>query len=269
MQEDIKNYNNPKDHFLGVATLFLLVGTVFLGIWTIREIKGKNTIGGPSISVNGKGEVFAIPDIALITFSIREEAKTSKEATSKLASKEVKALDFLSSNDIAQKDIKTISINTYPKYEYKKTNLVCTSVWCPPDYGRQEIVGFEATETIQVKIRNTEIVGNIIDGLANVEVGEINGPEFSVDDLDSLKSQARKLAIEDAKKKASVLKKDLGVRLVRIISYNEGGDYPIYYGYGMGGDVAKMESSIPASVPSVSTGEQKIVSNITIVYEIR
>jgi len=259
-----QNFKSPKDKLFGIATLFLLVATVFLTTLFIKEVNGKNTDSFSNISVSGSGEVFAVPDVALVTFSIREVAKTSKEAIAKMTEKETKALDFLKSQNIDKKDIKTLWFNAYPKYEYIRTQIICTPEWCPSSSGKQEIVGYEASETVQVKIRNIDTVGDIIDGITKTGIGEVNGPEFSVDDPDALKAEARKKAIEDAKKKAEVLRKDLGVRLVRIISYSEGGDYPTYYG--IGGDVATMNTKTESSpAPNISAGEQKIISNITIV----
>lgn len=264
-----QNQKSSKDNLFGAASLFLLVATAFLVVLFVKELKVNESDAMPSVAVSGSGEVFAVPDVAMITFSIREEAKTSKEATDKMASKETKVLEFLKEKGIEEKDIKTLWLNTSPKYEYTKVMTVCTSEWCPPSSQNQQIVGYETSQTIQVKIRETDKAGEIISGITAVGVGEVSGPEFSVDDPDALQEQARKLAIEDAKEKAEVLRKDLGVKLVRIISYSEGGNYPMYYG--MGGDMAVRNESKAesAQAPSLSTGEQKVTSNVTIVYEIK
>lgn len=266
---NINSYKTPKEHLFGVITLFLLVATVFLIILAVKEVRAKDKNSMPTISVSGQGEVYAIPDISIITFSIREEAKTSKEATNKVAAKEASAFEFLASKGIDKKDIKTLWFNTLPRYEYRNTSISCTPTYCPPSSGKQELVGYESSETVQVKVRDIDKSGDIVSGLTSAGIGEVNGPEFSVDNPDVLKAEARRLAIEDAKEKAKILKNDLGVKLVRIISFNEGGDYPIYYG--MGGDqMSRMETkATPAPEINFSTGEQKIISNVSIVYEIK
>lgn len=264
-----QNQKSSKDNLLGSASLFLLVATAFLVVLFVKELKPSKSEAMPSIAVSGSGEVFAVPDVAMITFTIKEEAKTSKEATDKMTAKETKALEFLKEKGIEEKDIKTLWLNTSPKYEYAKPMTVCTPEWCPPSTQNQQIVGYETNQTIQVKVRDTDKAGEIISGITSVGVGEVSGPEFSVDDVDALKAESRRLAIEDAKEKAEVLRKDLGVKLVRIISYSEGGDYPMYYA--MGGDMAVRNESKAdvAQAPSLSTGEQKITSNVTIVYEVK
>ncbi|HRH30883.1 MAG TPA: SIMPL domain-containing protein [Candidatus Paceibacterota bacterium] len=264
-----QNQKSSKDNLFGSVSLFLLVATAFLVVLLIKELKPNKSEAMPSIAVSGSGEVFAVPDVAMITFTIKEEAKTSKEATDKMTAKETKALEFLKEKGIEEKDIKTLWLNTSPKYEYAKPMTVCTPEWCPPSTQNQQIVGYETNQTIQVKVRDTEKAGEIISGITAIGIGEVSGPEFSVDDVDALRVEARKLAIEDAKEKAKVLGKDLDVKLVRIISYSEGGDYPMYYA--MGGDMSvrnEAKADTPQA-PALSTGEQKITSSVTIVYEIK
>ena len=66
-------------------------------------------------------------------------------------------------------------------------------------------------------------------GLGTTGVSDLSGPNFAIDKEDALKAEARKKAIDDAKKKAEVLAKDLGVSLGKITSFNESGNYPIMY----------------------------------------
>ncbi|MEK9186649.1 MAG: SIMPL domain-containing protein, partial [Patescibacteria group bacterium] len=101
--------------------------------------------------------------------------------------------------------------------------------------------------------------------MGEVPVTEISGLTFTSKNEEGQIREARKKAIEDAKGKASVLAKDLGVRLVRIVNFYESGNYPpIYYKGAMSIGGAEADSG----VPTVPTGENKIVSNITITYEL-
>src|SRR3989338_6144941 len=100
-----------------------------------------------------------------------------------------------------------------------------TEYSCPPRPGKSVISGYEASESITVKVRNTDDVGTIMQGLGTIGVSNLSGPNFSIDDEDALKAEARKKAIDDAREKAKILAKDLGVRLGRISSFSEGGGY--------------------------------------------
>jgi uncharacterized protein YggE len=246
--------------------------SLFFAVKFLSEFRSYRMMGSSEynfITVSGHGEVTAVPDIASVSFTISKEAKTLKEAQSKMADTEKKALDFLKTSRIEDKDIRTSNISSYPKYDYVRNTCpqTGTEVMMYDCGGKQVLVGYVASENITVKIRNADEVGTIVQGLGGAGVSNLNGPNFEVDDEDALKVQARKKAIEDARAQAEVLAKDLGVRLVRISSFNEGGNYyPMYYGK----DMEMSASSAPASLPAVvPKGENTISSDVTITYQIR
>ncbi|MEI6580928.1 MAG: SIMPL domain-containing protein [bacterium] len=223
-----------------------------------------------SITFSGHGEIAAIPDIANISFTIKKEASTVKVAQEGVALVEKKVLDMLKLNNIADKDIKTVSASFNPKYEYrydlngKMVPCALSSVYpCP---GKNVVVGYEAYESINLKIRNTDDTGKIMQELGTLGVSDLNGPNFTVDNEDGLKVLARKKAIEDAKEKAKSLSKDLGIHLGKITSFSESGNYPVpMYAKGM-----SLDSSISAAAPAVvPKGENIISSDVSITYEIR
>ena len=256
-------------HFGKVVILVLLV--ICAGKF-LMECGGneKNSIDNQNvISFSGHGEVSAVPDIANVDFTIEKDAKTVKEAQANVAAVESKALDFLKANNVAVKDIKTTNSSFYPKYEYvvdTKAGTACTPYGCSPQPGKNVITGYTATESISVKIRNTDDAGKIIEGLGTVGVSNLNGPNFAIDKEDALKDNARKLAIDEAKSKANKLAKDLGIRLGKITSFNEGGNYPTP----MYSAKAMMTDSVVASAPAqLPVGENLITSDVTITYQIK
>ena len=267
-----------------VSFVFLVVLSLFFVVKLLAEFKSYGMMGSNganTITVSGHGEVNAVPDIASVYFTIMKEAKTVKEAQAGVAVIEKSALDFLKTKDVAPKDIKTSNASFYPKYEYKQA--VCPLIqvderavgisnkssgvapyYCPTS--KQVIVGYTASESITVKIRKTDDAGAIMQGLGATGVSDLNGPNFAIDDEDGLKAQARKEAIDDAKGKARVLAKDLGVSLGRIANFSESGNYyPMYYGSAMMKDSAS-SAPAPAEIPK---GENTISSDVTITYEIR
>lgn len=254
-----------------VATLIivLLLLGVFLFAESIKSFREYSFVGSGvpvtnTISVSGEGEMFAIPDTAVFTFSVIETAETVA-ATEDLASEKVNAaVEALKEMGIEEKDIKTVSFNLYPKYEWNTPE--CLRYPCP---GRTQVqTGFELNQSVQVKVRDTAQAGGAIETVTGLEVQNVSGLSFSVADEDEVMAEARTLAIEDAKVKAEALAEELGVRLVRIVGFNEqGGDMPMPYmarseALGLGGAMDDAAVSLPA-------GEDRIVSNVHIVYEIR
>lgn len=262
--------NKEKSHLVKAGFVLMIILSLYFVTKIITEVKSYKFIGdgvpaSNTISFDGKGEVSATPDLATISFTIREEATDMKNAQSKVTTKESAVLDFLNKSGIAKKDIKTENYSSYPKYDYGNP--------CYGGYGapcRQEppkITGYEVSENISVKVHDITQAGDIVKGIGAVGVSDMNGPNFSIEKEDALKAQARKMAIEEAKAKAETLAHDLGVRLVRIVNFSENGNYPIFYGKEM--MTADSAVSVSSPAPQLPTGENKIISNVTITYEIR
>ena len=257
-----------------VMLVFLVVLSLFFAVKLLVEFRSYGMMGSNeanTITLSGHGEVKAVPDIANVYFTIRKEGKTVKEAQTAVVVVEKKALDFLKENKVAEKDIQTSNASFNPKYEYMydtKSLMPCSEFGCPPRPGKNVISGYEAYESITVKVRNTDDVGKVMQGLGTLGVTELSGPNFAIDNEDALKAEARKKAIDDAREKAKVLAKDLGVSLGRIANFSEGGGYggPIYYAK----DAMMAESVGSAPVPAeIPKGENTISSDVTITYEIR
>lgn len=249
---------------LGMLALFLLVGTLY-AVKSYRYI-GSGVTATNTISVSGEGEVSAVPDIATFSVTVQERADDVTTAQTKATEKGNEIIAYLKGQDIDEKDIKTADYSVYPRYEYQ--NAVCTSGYCPP--GKQVLDGYEVTQTINVKVRDTEKAGALLSGVGSLGASSVSGLTFAVDDEDGLKSAAREKAIAQADEKAEELARQLGVHLVRVVGFNESSDYPMY-AYGRGGVAmdamsAKVEA---APVPELPVGENKITSNVTVTWEIR
>ncbi len=254
-----------------VIALMLL--SLFLLAKFVAEVKAFRFIGSnPSsqsiISVSGKGEVVKIPDLATFSFSVTEESLVVSEAQTEAAKQINAILDYLKKNGVAEKDITTSGYNIYPRYEYGSDNSLYAQYQYEtqkPD-GKQKLAAYVVTESITVKVRKLEDAGKLLAGIGEQGATNISGLTFDFDKRDELVKEARDKAITEARKEASKLAKSLGVSLVRIVSYSDGGYYPMYKtmaaeAYGRGGD---------ASVaPSIPVGEDKIISNVTITYEIK
>lgn len=249
-----------------LALLVLLVA--FFAIKTINEVKASRYIGDDvggnrTISFTGQGEAFAIPDIATITYTAMSRKDTVAAAQKEVTEKIDASLAFLDKSGVEERDIKTVSYTSYPQYEQQAP---CYGYPCPTPSAK--IIGYEVSQTITVKVRDTDTAGTILQGLGDIGVSNISGPDFSIDDEDAIKAEARELAIKDAQEKAKVLARQLDIRIGKMVGFSESGDFPIYYAkdmaYGMGGAEA---TAAPA--PSLPVGENKVTSNVTITYEIR
>ena len=264
--------NNYK-YLVWAGTLALVFLSVYL-IAVTKQVKN-NSDTGNTISFSGEGKVFAVPDVAAISFSIVTEAPTSKAAQDANSVKSKKVVDFLKSQNIADKDIKTSGYNVYPQYSnnYPRPCPLTQGVqsMMEPSYpcldNNPRITGYQVSQSFEVKVRDLEKVSTILDGLVSAGANQVNNLGFKVDNEEQLKEQARELAIKDAKEKANTLKKQLGIRLGKIVNFQEGGYYPVYFRAEAGGFGGGVGGDNP--VPSVPAGENEITINVTITYQIK
>ncbi|KKW19272.1 MAG: hypothetical protein UY63_C0017G0049 [Parcubacteria group bacterium GW2011_GWA2_51_10] len=250
---------------LGVLALFLLVSTV-------GELKALRFIGSGvpatnTITVSGDGEVFAVPDTATFSVAVRETAKEVKDAQDVATKKGNDIIAYLKQAGVPEKDIKTTDYSVQPQYEWSRSVCPAGSEFCPP--GKQVLTGFQVSQTLSVKVRDTKKAGDLLSGVGSRGASEVSGLSFTIDDEDALKAEARDKAIKKAQEKAEVLARSLGVSLVRVVGFYESEGPMPYYAYGMGGDERALAAPMKAPAPDVPVGENKIVSNVTVTYEIK
>ncbi|MDD4466942.1 MAG: SIMPL domain-containing protein [Candidatus Pacebacteria bacterium] len=238
--------------FFSVATLSLLFLTVYIGILIANGIEERKYLSGETrtIVISAEGESFAKPDIASIQLSIRSEKETVDKAMEENTNKTDKVIDFLKKEGIEEKDIKTISFNIYPLYRYDK--------------GMEGYIsGYEVLHSLEVKIREIGKTGEIIAGATKEGINQAGNLIFSVEKEEELREMAREEAIIKAKEEAEKIASQLDVKVKRIVSFSETTDklnMPFYrdnMNFGMGGG------------PEIGFGENRIVSNVSIVFEIR
>ncbi len=246
---------------------FLVAAIIFVGAKAVNAIVNFDSNPTPPsnvITVSGEGKVSAVPDVATISFTVSTDADTTAHAQDASAKKVNVALALLKDLKIDDKDIKTSSYNVSPRYSYPQP---CYST-LPCQYNQeQKIIGFTASQSVDIKVRDIDITGKVLAALGDAGITNLYGPNFTIDNEDALKAQARKDAIEKARAQAKQLASDLGVRLVRVVNYSEGNNYPIYYSktadsMGMGAAPARPEVSVP-------TGQNEIVIDVSVTYEIR
>ena len=165
----------------------LVILAVFLLV-EINQVSNTATTTN-TVSFSGEGKVTAKPDIAVISASILTQAVDSKSAQDNNSTKSNAVDSFLKKQSIAEKDIKTSGYNITPQYKY-------------PPYGDQAtITGYQVTQSYEIKVRDLTKVSTILSGLVTAGANQVNNLGLQIENPDALKSQARQLAIDDAKKR--------------------------------------------------------------------
>ncbi|MBU1177518.1 MAG: SIMPL domain-containing protein [Patescibacteria group bacterium] len=232
---------------LSVSGIVGVFNKIKEGKYIGQEIETKNTI-----TVSDTGEIYAKPDLGIAVFSVKTEKNTVAQAMTENTQKMNKIISSMKNLGVEEKDLKTTAFNIYPRYNYLET-------------GTRILAGYEITQSLQVKIRDLEKIGDIVQAATDAGSNQIGDLSFTIDNEDAFKKQAREEAINKAKAKAKELADQLGVDLVRIVGFYESGEQPIYY------DTYSAKEAIGiggGGAPQIETGENKISVSVSITYEI-
>lgn len=249
-----------KQHRIAFSILAILVGIVLILmiISAIIAFAGKGGVGrgnnnSNTINFTGEGKVYTKPDIAFVDFSVVTQGTDINDVQDANTKKMNNVVDFLKGFGIEEKDIKTTNYNLYPQYTYENNKI-------------PQIMGYQINQTLSVKIRKIDQAGEILKKVVSTGINQVNSFYFGVENDEQMKEQARQAAIEDAKKKAEKMAAQIGIRLGRIVGFieNSGGyPAPMYdyaKGYGIGGG---------GGTPNIQAGENEIIMNVTLIYEIK
>ncbi len=232
-----------------VLGLLIIVGIYFI---VLIDHTANTATTANTVTFSGEGKVMARPDIAVISFSIVTESTTSKDSQDQNSRRSTAVTDFLKKEGVDEKDIKTVSYNIYPQYNY-------------PQLSRPQISGYQTNQTFEVKVRKLDNVSKILDGIVAAGANQVNNLGLQIDEPEKLKAEARAKALEDARKKAEELEDQVGIKLGKIVNYSEGlgGIPPIPY------DVRLKEGMGGGGGPDISIGQNEIVVNVNLTYQIK
>ncbi len=203
----------------------------------------------PMINVSGEGKVFATPDEACITVAVDTKGKNSTEVK-KLNDQKIEAvLNFIKKSKIPTSDFRTQRVSLNPQYDYETKKHT-----------------FNASQTIEINLKDLSKYDALMEGLVDAGINQIKSVDFKSSKMITLESDARKLAIRNAKAKAedyvSVLGQKVGKAIV--ISDNTQTFYPqpMY--------AQQMKSMDMESQPreTLAVGEIAIVANVTVSFSL-
>ena len=257
MTEQYKMYIVKTIIGVGVLLGIFLITESLYTYKQMRDLQGVNTI-----TVNGTGKVEKAPDTARVSFTIEDVEKTLAPAQEVVSKKIDNVTTSLTTIGIAKEDVTTDSYSSYPEYTYPQA--LCTINGCTNP--TPILKGYHVAHAITIKIKDLTKTDDVLTALGKVGVTNMSGPNFGFDDEKVVAREARDLAITDAQKEADKLAKSLGVHLVRVVSFNEGGNVPVPMYNTMAASAAPMAKSDTVSIP---TGSQKVETNVSITYEIR
>lgn len=252
--EEQKQFDLSNRFFKLIAVLVLGILIFFVG-QMVYESKLLNQQNQNQITVSGEGKVYAKPDVAIVSLGVNTTGATVAVVTKNNTDKMNAVIDTIKNLGIEEKDIQTTNYNLTPLYNYT-------------EYAGRIFQGYTLDQNVQVKIRDFTKIGDVLSEGTTNGANLVGDLQFTIDDPEQLKNEARAKAIAQAKANADNLAKASGVRLGKIINVFESNNYyPTVYSnkaLGMGGAVSE---SAPA--PSIQPGQQEVTITINLTYQVK
>jgi len=199
-----------------------------------------------TVTVSGVGTVTAAPDMAEITTGVVTQAPTAAQALAANSQAMERLLQALGSLGIATRDIQTTDISVSPQRRQGKDGQ-------PP-----EIVGYEVSNQVRVKVRDLARLGRVLDQQVGQGANLVYGIRFGLQEPAPRLDEARKLAMADARRKAELYATAAGLKVGRVIAVQEAG------AASPRPEMAP-RALMSAAVP-VAPGEQEIKTSVTVTF---
>lgn len=254
--EETKKTIDLSDRFFKLIGVFLAIITIFIISQLVYQFKALPQNYPQQISVTGEGKAYSKPDIAMINLGMHSEALKSQDAVDKNNTIMNNVINSVKDLGIEEKDIKTTSYNLSPLYIYTEKG--------------RTFKGYSLDQQLQVKIRNFEKVSDVLDKASSLGANTIGDLQFTVDNPETAKSEARAKAIENAKEKAVSIFTQSGLQMGNLINVYEGGFGGCGLGcakptYGLGGAMDKIASV----APEIQPGQTEISTTVTLTYWVK
>ncbi|TDE53375.1 SIMPL domain-containing protein [Flavobacterium sp. GT3P67] len=221
----------------------LILSVLFISMSYGQEVKQV-----PQVNVSGEGKVKVIPDQATVAVTVETKGNNAKEVKKQNDEKIEAVLKFIKKMNLAPTDYKTQRVSLNPQYDYEKKKH-----------------SYNATQTIEILLRDLLKYDELMEGLVDQGINRIDNVTFQSSKLAQYQSEARKLAMKEAKLKAEDYVSVLGQKVGRAMTISDNSQ--TYYPQPMYAAMKTMEMS-DASAPreTLAVGEINITANVTVSF---
>lgn len=206
----------------------------------------------PTLSITGKGQISAVPDMATVLLSVSNEGATAREALSANSASMGAVMDRLKVAGIEERLIQTSGLTVSPRWDHGRND------GRPP-----RITGYVAANQVTARVEDLEKLGRILDDAVSDGANGLGGISFGLKDPAPAMAEARRLSVLDAIEQAELYADAAGVKLLRITGITPQAGFrpaPMMAARSM---AAEMVDAVP-----VSGGEIETRAEVTITWEI-
>lgn len=203
----------------------------------------------PQVIVNGEGIVKVVPDEAYIVVSVENKGNNAADVKKQNDATVAKVVSAIKKTKLAEKDVQTRRVTLQPQYDYEKKKYT-----------------YFATQTISILLRDLGQYDGIMESLIEAGVNQVSSVEFRSSKIEQARTEARKKAMADAKRKADDYVSAVGQKAGKAITITDS-EQPVYFPrhYEMA-----MAKTANADMPeqTLAIGEIEVKANVNVSFSL-
>ena len=222
----------------------VVLSMMFMTMSYAQEIKQV-----PQISVAGEGKVKVVPDQATISATVETKGNVAKDVKKQNDQQMEAVLKVIKKMNLSPADYRTQRVSLNPVYDYEKKKT-----------------SYNATQTVEIVLRDLSQYDDLMEGLVNQGINRIDNVIFQSSKLAQYQSEARKLAMKDAKLKAEDYVSVLGQKVGKAMTISDNSQIyqpqPVYARM----KTMAMDESATTTRETLAEGEITITANVSVSF---
>ncbi len=199
------------------------------------------------MTFTGEGKVVVKSDVAKISFGYNASGSNAGALIDQGSKKISAAVEAIKKLGVEEADIKTTRYSLTPQYNA---------------YGQPS--GYIFEESFEIKVKDFEKIEEILGAGTQAGLNMIGGITFAQGDPEVALSEARNLAIDNARKKAEATVPKLGLKLGKVMyMYEE--QFPVY------AEERAMKAGAPLEyrLPTIEPGQEEVTVRVNVSYRVK
>lgn len=207
-----------------------------------------------TVTASGSGKALAAPDTAELTFGIASTDPKAKPALDRASRAADAVSSALQKAGVKKDDIQTSGVRIEPNY----------AAWKADEAPR--VLSYRAYVDMRVRVRDIEIVGEVIEAATGAGATAVSGPTFTLEDDAAASDEAITDAVEDAKGRAEAMAKAAGKKVGAAVTIAETNvEVPEIWG-----EMQRGAAGVYAldAAKGIEPGQLDITADITVVFRL-
>jgi len=216
-----------------------------------------------SITTTGLAERKVVPDEAHVNVNIGASNKVLATAKAEHDKKLAEVISIAKKIGIDEAQIKTDNSSIQPQYSWENN--------------KQNFKGYRVQTALDITVKKTELLGDLVDKLSNAGLENGNNPEwgnllnvnYTISNPDKIRDDMLVDAIKNARSKAMNMASAAGGSVGNVIQISEGAAPSFNFPRPMMMARAAMASAEAAPAMAPPAGEQTVNANVTVIFELK